>query len=374
MTKLHLLDEGVIYRNPEPGFKAECAFLPNVVPLDGDEVICVYRIGQAFYSTDGTLNVARSTDGGRTWSQEGRVWDVANDDRPYSYSAPHTFRLSDGTLVLNAFRLDYSDPRPQFNPETGGIRKSEKIILISDDDGRTWTPPRIMDLPLDSEPDTPSSIIELNDGRWWLGLEFWKTWDDTSPLHIKGYSTFSDDRGETWSDAIPLESASDSGKMFSHSRYVKMLNGRIAALQWTQKPDTAEDLPAHITISNADASAWSYPEPTNLMAQTCWIADLGDGLMAAAYTDREGMNPGINVVLSANEGRTWGTESQVQVWDAVGQEYLGVDRVPEYPKSHDNIAFGKPNLARLNDGTLIASWWCTQASVTHCRFARLKVA
>ena len=47
----------MIYRNPEPGFRAECASLPNVVPIDGDEVICVYRIGQAFYSTDGTLNV-----------------------------------------------------------------------------------------------------------------------------------------------------------------------------------------------------------------------------------------------------------------------------------------------------------------------------
>ena len=45
MNRLHLLDDGVIYRNPDPGFKAECAFLPNVVPLDGDEVICVYRIG-----------------------------------------------------------------------------------------------------------------------------------------------------------------------------------------------------------------------------------------------------------------------------------------------------------------------------------------
>ena len=95
--------------------------------------------------------------------------------------------------------------------------------------------------------------------------------------------------------------------------------------------------------------------------------------MAAAYTAREGMNPGINVVLSADEGRTWDVDNQVQVWDAVGQEYLGVERVPEYPKSHDNIAFGKPNLSRLADGTLIASWWCTQAAVTHSRFARLRV-
>ena len=125
--------------------------------------------------------------------------------------------------------------------------------------------------------------------------------------------------------------------MFSHSRYVKMLDGRIAALQWTQKQGTAEDFPEHITISNADASAWSYPTPTNLMAQTCWLTDLGDGLLAAAYTDREGMNPGINVVLSADEGRTWDTESQVQVWDAVGQ---GVPRrrsrarIPQESRQH----------------------------------------
>ena len=373
MKRLEVLDDGVIYKNPEPGLKAECAFLPNVVPLDGDEVICVYRIGQAFYSTDGTLNVARSTDGGKTWVPEGRVWDIANDDRPYNYSAPHAFRLRDGTLVLTAFRMDFSDPRPQFNPDTGGHRPSEKIILFSADDGQTWTPPRVMDLPLGSLPDTPSSIIELDDGRWWLGLELWKEWDDTGPLHIRGYSTFSDDRGETWSDAIAMDSASDTERMFSHSRYVKMLDGRVAALQWTQKPGSAEDLPEHITISNGDASAWSYPVPTNLMAQTCWLTDLGDGVMAAAYTDREGMNPGIDVVLSQDEGRTWDVESQVQVWDAVGQEYLGTDRVPEYPKSHDNIAFGKPNLARTADGTLIASWWCTQAAVTHSRFARLRV-
>jgi sialidase-1 len=374
MKRLKLLDDGVIYKNPDPGQKAECAFLPNVVPLDGDDVLCIYRIGQAFYSTDGTLNVARSTDGGKTWVQEGRVWDVANDDRLYNYSAPHAFRLKDGTLVLTAFRMDFSDPRPQFNPETGGHRASDKIVFFSDDGGRTWTSPRVMDLPLDSLPDTPSSIIELNDGRWWMGLELWKEWDHIGPLHIKGFSTFSDDRGETWSDAFPLESASDTEKMFSHSRYVKMLDGRVAGLQWTQEPGTAKDFAEHITISNADASAWSYPEPTNLMAQTCWLADLGSGVMAAAYTDREGMNPGINVVLSRDEGKTWDVENQVQVWgDAVGQEYLGVERTPEYPKSHDNIAFGKPNLARMADGTLIASWWCTQASVTHSRFARLKV-
>ena len=61
------------------------------------------------------------------------------------------------------------------------------------------------------------------------------------------------------------------------------------------------------------------------------------------------------------------------VWDAVGQEYLGVERKPQYPASHENIAYGKPNLARMPNGELIASWWCTQACVTHARFARIAV-
>jgi hypothetical protein len=61
------------------------------------------------------------------------------------------------------------------------------------------------------------------------------------------------------------------------------------------------------------------------------------------------------------------------LWDAVGQEYLGCERVPDYPASHDNIAFGKPNLARMPGGSLLASWWCTQACITHIRFARLRI-
>ena len=61
------------------------------------------------------------------------------------------------------------------------------------------------------------------------------------------------------------------------------------------------------------------------------------------------------------------------VWDAVEQQYLGVVQRPSYPASHQNIAYGKPNLARLPNGDLICSWWCTQACVTHSRFALLAV-
>lgn len=373
MARLKIINEGILYKNPEPGLRAECAFLPNVTAINATELICIYRVGQAFYSSDGTLNILRSTDGGVSWTTEGMVWDISKDDRPFNYSAPHTTRLNDGTLVLNAFRVDYSDPRPQFNPDTGGTRESDKVIFISRDDGRSWSDPKLLEIPGIGPTDTPSSIIELDDGRWWLGLELWKNWTDSSPLHIKGYSTFSDDMGDSWTSPVIRDSANNSNKMFSHTRYTKMLDGRIAGLQWAQKPGSAEDYDLHLTISDRKGTSWSIPTPTGINAQTSWLADLGDNTLAAAYTTRDRETPGIQVVLSEDEGKTWDIEHQVQVWDAVGQEWLGTDRKPEYPKSHDNIAFGKPNLARLPDRSLIVSWWCTQACITHSRFAKLIV-
>jgi hypothetical protein len=161
--------------------------------------------------------------------------------------------------------------------------------------------------------------------------------------------------------------------MYSHSRYTRLLDGRIGALQWTQTIGGQQNFDLHLVTSDLSGREWTRPQPTGIPAQTSWLADLGEGRMAVCYTVREGMQPGIMVALSEDAGRTWDLDRRAQVWDAVGQEYLGVAHKPAYPASHDNIAFGKPNLARLESGELIASWWCTQACVTHIRFARLRV-
>jgi len=371
---LTLEHEGPLYKNPKPGFRAECAFLPNIVPLGGDEVICTFRIGQAFYSDDGILALLRSTDGGRTWKRDGMIWDPANDDIVYNYSAPHCARLLDGTLLLVAVRIDQSgDLEDPHNEETGGFRYQEKVLFRSEDDGRSWAGPTLIDLGDDGKADVPSQIIELNDGRLWIPCELWKAWEDTSELHIKGYGLFSDDGGATWGGRVDYPSVNHREKMFSHTRYSKMLDGRILGMQWAQSIGGQENFELHRVISDVSGTEWPDPVPVGIQAQTCWPSDLGEGRIALAYTSREGRTPGVFLVLSEDEGLTWDLENQVQVWDAVGQEFLGVENVPKYPASHDNIAFGKPNLARLPEGSVIAAWWCTQACVTHARYAKLRV-
>jgi len=374
MNKLELETEGMLYRNPRPGYRAECAYLSNIVPLSDREVLCLFRLGQAFYSSDGRVAQLRSQDGGATWANEGLVWDPQDDPIAYSYTAPHGARLTDGTLLLVASRFDGSDPdREMFNPKTGGVQVTEKVLFRSEDGGRTWSEPHLLELPGQGLVDLPSQIIELNSGRLFLACEQWKGWDDARPLHIKGFAVFSDDRGRTWWSRLDFPSALDTEKMYSHTRYTRMLDGRLCGLQWTQRIGGQENLDLHLTVSDVTGTQWSWPRTTGIRAQTSWLADLGNGLVALAYTRREGMQPGILVALSEDDGKTWDLEHQVLVWDAVGQEYLGVEHKPEYPASHDNIAFGKPNLARLPDGSLICTWWCTQACVTHTRFAKLRL-
>jgi len=373
MKQLQLVQEGILYRNPNPGHRAVCAYIPNAVVLSETELLCFYRVGQAFYSLDGKIAKLRSNDGGATWREEGLVWDPGNDDASFTYTAPHATRLRDGRLLLIASRyLATEDNLPRFNPVTGGMKPFEIVLFKSEDRGHHWSPPQVLNLG-SQVIDPPSSIIELNDGCWFLACETWKMWDDPSLLHLKGAAVFSTDHGKTWGAPVDFPSASDPHRMFSHSRYARMLDGRVCALQWTQSIGGQENYDLHFVVSDTTGRKWSQPQPTGISAQTSWVADMGQGVLAATFTDRNRQNPGIAVALSVDEGKSWDLDNQVMVWDAVGQEYLGIVHKPSYPASHDNIAFGKPNTVRLPSGEVLSSWWCTQACVTYIRYARLAI-
>lgn len=376
MTAPRIVHDGILYRNPAPGHVAICAFYPSLVSIGINDILCVYRRGQAIYSNDGQIAKLRSADGGATWKSDGVLWNRHDEKcgEKFSYMAPFISRLSDGTLAIIVKRsLAEVIDVEMFNPVTGGNKPSELVLTTSRDGGRTWSPPRVLDLPDGDVLSSHTSVIDLDDGRWMMCFEKWKRWDDTRPLHIHGFAMFSKDQGATWGGRLDFPSASDAERMFSHSQYRKRRDGGIWALQWTQSIGGNENHDLHLVTADKSGKTWSSPVPTGLRGQTSCIADLGEGRAVATYVAREGMRPGVMVVASDDDGRTWDVEHQTMVWDAVGQEFLGVVHKPSYPSSHDNIAFGKPDLIMLPDGDVIASWWCTQACVTHIRYARLSL-
>lgn len=374
MSKLELLSSGPIYLNPDPGYTHVTALFSHIVPLDGDELLCTYNRGQGMYATDLSFWQARSHDGGRTWGDHTLITDRSLDDRPYSYHSPFISHMRDGLLVFVAFRVDRSDPnRPIFNEKTGGLTELELILQRSADKGVTWSPPETIGVPADMVITPSSAIVELPDGRWFLAHDQWHAFDDPGPYKPRTVGFFSDDKGKTWNAPVSFANGSAEGKGFWHGRITPLTDQRLFALFWSaEMSDPMGDLPLHRCFGTADSREWSTPEATNILGQTNAVVDLGDGRFVAIYTSREQTSPGFFACVSDDWGLTWDIANQIVVWDATGRERLGIDAPESYPRSHDTIAYGAPTANLLNNGDILFSFWCTEMSITHIRYALLK--
>jgi hypothetical protein len=285
--------------------------------------------------------------------------------------------MRDGALVVFPFRADRSDPHQPMFSETGGLIANEPLMLVSHDDGHTWSDPIPVHLPGDLVATAAQAIIELEDGRWFAVFDQWPAFNDPGPYKPKMLAFFSDDRGNTWQDMVTVADGASEGKGYWHGRPIKLSDGRLYALFWSADMTRPEQGPVNLRIHYAFADPtgrpWDTPQPTVIPGQTSCTAELPGGQLAAIYTWRETEQPGFMVTLSEDGGRTWDLEHQVRVWDATGWTTLGISSPDRYPRSHDTIAFGAPSLITTLNGDLYAAWWCTCASLTHMRWARLQV-
>ena len=385
IKKLGLIDSGILYINPDPAHYHVFAAFAHPVQLAGQEWLATFSRGDGMYAANQNIALTRSLDGGVTWQVQGFLYDKVDDDRPYSYNDGFLSRLTDGTLVVLAFRADRSVPdRQMFNP-SGGLIDNEPILFTSSDNGHTWAGPMPIKLPPGPSGRpvaTPASTItELAAGahgvRWLATFDQWHGYHDDRAYKPIMLAMTSADRGRTWSEMQVMADGATLGKGFWHGKTIRLHDDRLFTLYWaadmTQPAMGPVNLPIHYAITDVNAGQWPMPQPTNLPGQTNWPAQLPDGTLAAIYTLREAEQPGFMVALSSDLGQSWDLDNQVRLWDATGWTHLGISSPDRYPRSHDTIAFGAPTLCTTQDGDLYASWWCTYASLTHIRWARLRV-
>ena len=377
MPNLELIDSGILYINPDPAHYHVFASHAHPLQLTDEEWIATYQRGDGMYAANMNIALTRSLDGGVTWQHQGFIHDRRGDDRPYSYHDGFLSQMGDGTLVIFTFRADRSQPdQPMFSP-SGGLIDNEPVLFFSQDQGHTWSQPQPMTLPAGLVATPASTITELADGRWLATFDQWHGYTDDRPYKPIMLACTSSDRGRTWTPMQIMADGAAIGKGFWHGKSLRLRDDRLFTLYWaadmTQPDKGAVNLPIHYAITAADAAVWPMPQPTNLPGQTNWPAPLPDGTLAAIYTLREAEQPGFFVALSHDLGESWDLEHQVRVWDTTGWTTLGISSPDKYPRSHDTVAFGAPTLTATSEGELYASWWCTYASLTHVRWARLRV-
>lgn len=374
MSQLELLDSGVVYHNPNPGYQYTFACHSHAIELAPDELLCGYQRGQALYSVDSVCAQSRSRDGGKTWTAEPLMCDPKRDNRPYSYHGPMLTRVGERALVALIMRIDRSDPdHPLFNETTGGIVASDTVLLHSRDNGVTWSDPQVVRPPAGQLLTPACPIVVLRDGRWLLAQDEWHAYDAPGPYRPRTVLLFSSDAGRTWGQPVSFADAADQNKACWHGKIQRLRDDSLFTMMWTADNQKWKNLTLHYCTGSAGGRDWSAPQPTNIPGQTNWSVQLPDGRMLAIYTVRETTPPGFYMTFSEDGGRTWDLSKQLHAWDATGRDKIGVHAPDSYPRSHDTIAYGAPTATVLSNGDVFCTFWCTEMSVTQIRHARVRL-
>ena len=134
----------------------ESAF-PQAVQLPDGDLVCSFSVGGGQYAEGGT-DWARSRDGGLTWELEGTI--LAPTGSPPTTNFLKLSLARDGKTIYA-----YGARTP---PDTGnrfGEKKCEAIFCRSEDDGRSWSAPQVIPMPVDYPLEISHGILPLSSGR-----------------------------------------------------------------------------------------------------------------------------------------------------------------------------------------------------------------
>ena len=373
---IEILDTGIIVKNPVPQLRAEQAYFPGLVQLSEQEFLCCFRKATAGESVDGRYALARSMDGGKTWQEEGLLWNPDGDERAYSYGYVYPTRLPDGSLIASGYRFDRSDPERPFiyNPKTLGWLPIDAVLFRSTDGGHTWTPPQVVPPPDGMTGNCSGRVIPLPDGRLLLPFETWKPYEDPNPPRQRSLALFSRDGGLSWDEYSVAAMDPHARLLYWNGMFARLTDGRIFVMYWVKDYQSGEDRTIHATFSEDDGRTWVPPYDTGIAGQMGYAIDVGDGRVLAAYNRRDEIKPGVWLAMSDDGGRTWPTDGHVCVWDARGRAEIGShDQEERGIFDEGMMAFGKPDMLRLADGSVFLGHWATANFVSFLRWASIKV-
>lgn len=171
-------------------FGAKNLMSVSLLRLGNGDIGLFFIIRHGWHDT--RLNLMRSSDEGRTWSEPvccipALGYFVTNNDR--------VVRLSNGRLIVPAayHRMRGESITDWKSFDGRGIL----VPFLSDDDGRTWREARNMvslNVPHSRSGLQEPGLVELENGTLWMHAR-----TDMG----RHYECFSFDSGETWTDAVP---------------------------------------------------------------------------------------------------------------------------------------------------------------------------
>lgn len=357
---------GVVYRNPEPHMRAIHTWHPSIARLDDGEFVAAFDLGQGAESLDYRTYIARSSDGGASWSDPVRLM-----TDPPGRPTTHTIRISrtaDGALVGLGCLAYRDNPRLGLvNRENLGYTDMRLFVVTSGDAGRTWEEPRLIEPPLVGPAfEMCHWIVELSDGRWLAPTSTWRGWNGEAPNGMNAIALVSHDRGRTWPEAITVMDRWNEGIIHWEQSLVELSDGRLLAVAWAVDERSGKTLSTPYAVAD-DGRHFGSPRPTGLRSQTAKITVLRDGRIFCLY--RRDDQPGLWANVSRLDGDQWVNLDEACIWQGAASGMRGEAATGE---ELSQLRFGFPSMTVLPDGEVMAVFWCMEDCIQNIRWFRLK--
>lgn len=288
--------------NPNPhGWYYKCA---NVVLAADGALVASFQVSDNHTSLLSYIMVARSADGGRTWTGHRTIAHASVWTDRAIWVVPQMSVLKDGRIVIVCDRGQRSPSQnmPMLSDWQKPDRGMSNWIFWSSDHGRTWTKGE----KIDAVGGEPGYIIELNDGT----LAYTRTsskktdllrnppapWND---IYYRNEIVFSDDRGKSWNRTAWLADSPFHGdcevglaelapnKLIAASR-IGLGNGRFGH-------------PSRLLYSDDGGRTWPRVQPAPFYGQRVHLGKLSSGKLLATYRNVWGTPGSRAVVFSPDE-------------------------------------------------------------------------
>jgi len=318
---------------------------PTLTRRSNGELLVVCSGGrEAHVCPFGRVELIRSEDEGKTWSDARVLYDGPLDDRDAG-----VLETAKGTLLVTTFTSLVYEPvlaaAEKIEPGKPGAWPPERLrrwqaardrltaaerkakpgvwMLRSTDGGRTWSEP------YDCLVSSPHGPIQLADGRLlYAGKDLWR------PGTRVGVCQSADD-GRTWQWLATLPTRPGDNASDYHELHAVEAGGRLVLqLRNHNKADNQETLQSESTDGG---KTWSAPHAIGVWGLPSHLLRLRDGRLLMTYGHRRPPF-GIQARLSNDAGRTW-SEPMIVSGDGAGGD------------------LGYPSTVELKDGSLLTVWY-----------------
>jgi hypothetical protein len=307
---------------------------PVLTQVGPASLAVIVRTGAPHVGITGTLSVAKSEDGGKSWSDFHPLAPRGDDVRNPAFGTD-----TNGNLVAAYWKasLHYYDPSETgMRPNTVHRVKPVDIpdmFIVKSQDGKVWDAPRPYKSPILGYCSPYGQIVSDEEGTLYMCV-YGTLRELIEGIRLSSTLIRSYDNGETWGDETLL------GHGYNETAYAFLPNGTLYAV-------SRSDENSLFTLFSKDKGrTWTDPKSlTRALEHPACLTVLHSGNLLLTFGRR--VRPmGCGALISRDNGQSWDFDKEV---------LLAGDGI-------ENFDLGYPSTVQLEDGTIVTALYYTCGS------------